>query len=178
MRIIAGKYKGLKIIAPTDLPVRPTTDQAKESLFNILDNQFYFPDLKVLDLFCGTGNISFEFCSRACLEVTAVDNHKNCIQFIKSFIKKNDMNGIQCLQDNVFKFLENPYSQFDIIFADPPYNISNFEILPDLIFNNNWLKEEGIFILEHSSLKKFDNNPYFYSIREYGQSAFSFFKKS
>ena len=178
MRIISGKYKGKRLTAPKKLPVRPTTDMAKEALFNILNNNYYFEDLTILDLFSGTGNISFEFASRGANSVTAVDKNTNCIQYIAKTSKKLDLE-IDVFKSDVFKFLERVKSEFDIIFADPPYNstITEFSTIVKLIFLNELLKEEGLLIIEHSEqtdLSEFSN---FTEKRKYGSSVFSFFKK-
>ena len=147
MRIISGLYKSRKIIAPKNLPVRPTTDMAKESLFNILNNHFYFDDISVLDLFAGTGNISYEFASRGTEQITCVDQDFGCIKFINETAEKFKM-PIQTIKSDVFKFLEKTSMQADVIFADPPYSFSvgQFSKIPELIFQNNILLEGGILI--------------------------------
>lgn len=178
MRIISGKHKGRNLIAPKKLPVRPTKDMAKESLFNILNNSYYFPDLKVLDLFAGTGNISFEFASRGVDDILAVDVHSGCIQFIEKTTDLLEMN-IRTLKSDVFTFLQRNTEQFDIIFADPFYDmdIADFEKLPQLIFENNLLLEDGVLIIEHSNKTGLEHLPHYDNSRKYGGSVFSFFKK-
>ena len=176
MRIISGTYKGRKIIAPKKLPVRPTTDMAKEALFNILNNRFYFDELNVLDLFAGTGNISYEFASRGCQNIIAVDKNFGCISFIDKIADEFDM-PIQTIKSDVFRYLENCSNQFDLIFADPPYNFTQdtFNELPKLVFNNNLLEENGMLIIEHSSHTDLSKCVNFSFSKKYGSNVFSFF---
>jgi len=147
MRIISGLYKSRKIVAPKNLPVRPTTDMAKESLFNIINNLYYFQDISVLDLFSGTGNISYEFASRGTEQITSVDQDFGCIKFINQTAEAFDM-PIQTIKSNVYKFLEKTNMQFDVVFADPPYNFPDeqFAKIPELIFQNNIIIKKGLFI--------------------------------
>lgn len=177
MRIISGQYKSRKIVAPKNLPVRPTTDMAKESLFNILNNLFYFDDILVLDLFAGTGNISYEFASRGTESITCVDQDFGCIKFINQIAEKFEM-PIQTIKSDVFKFLEKSTLQSNIIFADPPYNFSEelFSKIPEQVFLNNLLLDDGILIVEHSKhtdLSKLENFSY---SKSYGGNMFSFFE--
>ena len=141
MRIISGEFKGRRITAPKKLPVRPTTDMAKEALFNILNNQFYFDEISVLDLFAGTGNISYEFASRGTLQILAVDENYGCIKFINETAKDFEM-PISTIKSDVFKFLEKFEPKTDIIFADPPYNFRQINFLKflNLVFQKNYLK--------------------------------------
>jgi len=178
MRIISGKHKGRHLIAPKKLPVRPTKDMAKESLFNILNNSYYFPDLKVLDLFAGTGNISYEFSSRGVGDVLAIDAHTGCINFMDKTVTLLDMN-IRTIKSDVFSFLERNTEKFDIIFADPFYDmeLSNFEKLPQLVFENDLLLEDGVLIIEHSNRTSLAEFPNYKNSRKYGGSVFSFFEK-
>jgi 16S rRNA (guanine(966)-N(2))-methyltransferase RsmD len=178
MRIISGKHKGRNLQAPNKLPVRPTKDMAKESLFNILNNNYYFPDLKVLDLFAGTGNISFEFSSRGVNDVLAIDTHSGCIEFIDKTVALLDMK-IRTLKSDVFTFLGRNKEQFDIIFADPFYDmeLSDFEKLPQLVFGNELLLEDGVLIIEHSNRTSLADLPHYKNSRKYGGSVFSFFEK-
>ena len=140
MRIISGKHKSKRITAPKKLPVRPTTDMAKEGLFNILNNSYYFEDLAVLDLFAGTGNISYEFASRGSTDIIAVDADYGCVNFINQTSKELDL-GISTIKGDVFKYLESTKGKFNIIFADPPYNIpfEDFCKIPELVFAQNML---------------------------------------
>lgn len=179
MRIISGLYKSRKISAPKNLPVRPTTDMAKESLFNIINNLYYFDDVSVLDLFAGTGNISYEFASRGTEQITCVDQDFGCIKFINQTAAKFEM-PIETFKSDVFKFLEKTSLQANIIFADPPYSftLEQFSKIPDLIFEKDILMEGGILIVEHSKhtdLSKVKN--YTYS-KSYGGNVFSFFENT
>ncbi|GAA4808816.1 16S rRNA (guanine(966)-N(2))-methyltransferase RsmD [Litoribaculum gwangyangense] len=177
MRIISGLYKSRKIIAPKNLPVRPTTDMAKESLFNIINNLYYFDDISVLDLFAGTGNISYEFASRGTNNITCVDQDFGCIKFINQTAEAFYM-PIQTIKIDVFKFLEKSTLQVNIIFADPPYNFSDvqFAKIPELIFQNNLLLEDGILIVEHSKHTDLSSLINFSYSKSYGGSVFSFFE--
>lgn len=174
MRIIGGRLKGLRIQAPANLPVRPTTDLAKEALFNILYNQFDFESLKVLDLFSGTGNISIEFASREVADITSVDRHKGCILFLKSMIQKHGLQQVKPVQADVFKFLGMETETFDLIFADPPYDLPQLTLIPEKVFERKLVKPGGYLIVEHPSMKKLDH-PCLTETRVYGSSAFSFF---
>lgn len=178
MRIISGTHKGRNLQAPKKLPVRPTKDMAKESLFNILNNSYYFPDLKVLDLFAGTGNISYEFSSRGVEDILAIDAHAGCIDFIDKTAKMLDM-GIRPFKSDVFAFLQRNTEQFDIIFADPFYDmeLSDFEKIPELVFEKNLLLAEGVLIIEHSNKTSLDHLPHYSNSRKYGGSMFSFFEE-
>ncbi|MEL1240189.1 16S rRNA (guanine(966)-N(2))-methyltransferase RsmD [Flavobacterium flavipallidum] len=177
MRIISGKYKGRRINPPKGLPVRPTTDMSKESLFNILNNHFNFDGLKILDLFAGTGNISYEFASRGSEPITSVDGDFGCVKFIKQTAAEFDF-PIAAVKSDVFKFLEKCNTSYDIIFADPPYGLdqSIFEKVVLLVFENNILNEEGMMIIEHSKHTTLDQLPNFSFQKSYGGSIFSFFE--
>ncbi|SHJ28349.1 16S rRNA (guanine(966)-N(2))-methyltransferase RsmD [Flavobacterium haoranii] len=177
MRIISGKYKGRRLIAPKKLPVRPTTDMAKESLFNILNNHFNFSELRILDLFSGTGNISYEFASRGAKPITSVDADFGCINYIKKISTELDFD-ITTIKSDVFKFLERSNSSYDIIFADPPYHLSQeqFESIITLIFENELLEEDGMLIVEHSKDMKLDHMMHFSFSKHYGGTTFSFFE--
>ncbi|MCR8667748.1 16S rRNA (guanine(966)-N(2))-methyltransferase RsmD [Aestuariibaculum sp. M13] len=177
MRIISGSLKGRKIIAPKKLPVRPTTDMAKESLFNILNNTFYFDSISVLDLFAGTGNISYEFASRGTSQITCVDQDFGCIKFIKQTADSLNI-PIQTIKSDVFKFLEKASMQTDIVFADPPYNFpdEDFAKIAELVFENDFLLEEGVLIIEHSKHTDLSQVKHFSYAKNYGSSVFSFFE--
>ena len=179
MRIISGKHKSKRLQAPKNLPVRPTTDMAKEALFNILNNLYYFHNLTVLDLFSGTGNISYEFASRGTENIVAVDAHYGCIKFINKTSKELNL-SINSYKSDVFKFLEKTNLKFDIIFADPPYNleIEQFKRIVDLVFDNNLLNDEGILIVEHSKHTKLNEHELISYSKKYGGNMFSFFKNS
>ena len=177
MRIISGKHKSRRLQAPKSLPVRPTTDMAKESLFNILNNTYYFDNISVIDLFSGTGNISYEFGSRGTETIYAIDAHFGCIKYINETAKILDL-SINTFKSDVYKFLEKTSIQGDVIFADPPYNFEEEQFLKivDLVFEQNILKEEGVLIIEHSKhtdLSKHKNHIY---DKRYGGNVFSFFE--
>lgn len=177
MRIISGIFKGRRIQAPKNLPVRPTTDMSKEALFNILNNQFIFADLKVLDLFSGTGNISYEFASRGSKPITAVDGNFGCVQFIRRTASEFDMD-IHPIKSDVFSFLEKAKTSFDVIFADPPYDLpqKDFEKIAELVFEKEVLNDDGVLIIEHSKHTKLDHMGHFSYQKNYGGSVFSFFE--
>lgn len=177
MRIISGKHKGRRITAPKNLPVRPTTDMSKEALFNILNNHFNFHDLKVLDLFSGTGNISYEFASRGSKPIISVDGDMGCVNFIKKTASELDLD-ITAIKSDVFAFLEKNKNTYDIIFADPPYNLDQkeFEKVIQLIFEHELLDEEGMLIVEHSKHTKLNHMSNFSFDKNYGGSVFSFYE--
>lgn len=177
MRIIGGRLKGIRFNAPESLPVRPTTDMAKEALFNILYNTYDFDSCDVLDLFCGTGNISFEFASRGINKVTAVDKHSGCVYWVKSVIQKYGLEQIDVQKGDVFKFLEQHKTAYQIIFADPPYDLPTIPLIPELVMKNNLLTDNGMLIIEHPSLLKLNNLAGYTETRRYGNSSFSFFEK-
>lgn len=176
MRIISGTHKGRRLIAPKRLPVRPTTDNAKEALFNILNNRYYFDELKVLDLFAGTGNISFEFASRGALDLTCVDAHAGCIKFIYKIAQELGF-PIQTIRQDVFQYLEAVQAKFNIIFADPPYafDVSQFETIVNTVFERELLLEEGALIIEHPKHTDLSGLKHHLESRRYGSSVFSFF---
>ncbi|MBO6880065.1 RsmD family RNA methyltransferase [Winogradskyella sp.] len=177
MRIISGLYKGRKIQAPKKLPVRPTTDMAKEALFNILNNQYYFDEISVLDLFSGTGNISYEFASRGTEQIVAVDANYGCIKFINETAENFEM-PIRTTKSDVFKFLENSKQQHTIIFADPPYDfeVELFSKIPQLVFQNKLLEDNGSLIIEHSKHTDLSHIDHYSHSKSYGGNMFSFFK--
>lgn len=175
MRIIGGKLKGRNINPPANLPVRPTTDLAKEALFNILYNQFEFENIRVLDLFSGTGNISLEFASRGVPDVIAVDRDFGCFNYLKKTSKELGLESIQAFKADVFKFLDLESEPYDLIFADPPYDLAQIPEIAKKVFDKNLVKPGGLLIVEHPSMKKLDNHPNFKEQRKYGSSSFSFF---
>jgi 16S rRNA (guanine966-N2)-methyltransferase len=176
MRIIGGKLKGLRLNPPKNLPVRPTTDLAKEALFNILLNQIEFEDISVLDLFSGTGNISMEFASRGAAQVTSVDRTQQCVYYLKDTARQHGLTQIQTFKADVFKYLDMETEQYDLIFADPPYDLNKIPEIPKIVFNKNLLKPGGMLIVEHQSMQNLSNHPAFVEQRKYGHSSFSFFK--
>ncbi|MFH4969129.1 RsmD family RNA methyltransferase [Gaetbulibacter sp. M240] len=177
MRIISGIYKSRKIQAPKNLPVRPTTDMAKESLFNILNNLYYFDAVKVLDLFSGTGNISYEFASRGTENITCVDDHYGCVKFINETAEKFEM-PINTVKSDVYSFLEKTNQKHDIIFADPPYDFpqEQFVKISTLVFQNDLLETDGVLIIEHSKHTDLSKEAHFSYSKGYGHSVFSFFE--
>ncbi|NVK53654.1 MAG: RsmD family RNA methyltransferase [Flavobacteriaceae bacterium] len=177
MRIISGKYKGKRITAPKNLPVRPTTDLAKESLFNIINNLYYFDAISVIDLFAGTGNISFEFASRGTETIYSIDKHFGCVKFIHNTAKELEL-PIQAYKSDVYKFLEKTTLKADIIFADPPYNFEeeSFLKIVELVFAKELLNEEGILIIEHSKHTDLSSHNNFQYAKRYGGNVFSFFE--
>lgn len=179
MRIISGKYKGRRIIAPKKLPVRPTTDQAKESLFNILRMRYNFSDLKVLDLFSGIGSLSLEFSSRGVEDITAVDNFYGCVKFLQKTSDDLEAN-IHVIKNDVFSFLKHHSRSYDLIFADPPYEfeVEQFQQIIDLVFEHELLTENGVLILEHSKHTQLPSHPHFTEERKYGAAVFSFYEKN
>lgn len=178
MRIISGKYKGKRLIAPSKLPVRPTTDMAKEALFNIINNRFYLNEISVLDLFAGTGNISFEFASRGTEHIIAVDRYYGCVKYIDKVARELDL-PIHAIKSDVFSYLEKVNTKHDLVFADPPYDFSTeqFDKIIALVFDNELLNEEGVLIIEHSKHTDLSENEYLQETRKYGGSVFSFFEK-
>lgn len=179
MRIISGKQKGRKISAPKKLPVRPTTDMAKEALFNILNNTYYFDAISVTDLFSGTGNISYEFASRGTSQIYAVDADFGCVKFINGISKEFDFN-INVIKSDVYKFLEKSSLQTDVIFADPPYNFEADQFLKivNLVFERSLLLDDGVLIIEHSKHTKLAEHPKFSYSKKYGGNVFSFFENA
>ncbi len=192
MRIISGTHKGRRINPPKSLTVRPTTDFAKEGLFNVLNNHIDFEGLKVLDLFCGTGNITYEFASRESNHITSVDDNYQCCEFVKKTIADFKMTQVKVIKSDVFSFLKKTASAvvpllfqkgaggcFDIIFADPPYEmeLEKFELIPELIFSKNLLQPEGMLIIEHGLRTDFSKHELFLEHRKYGNVNFSFLRK-
>ena len=178
MRIISGTHKGKRLTAPKNLPVRPTTDFAKEGLFNILHHRLDMHESTVLDLFSGTGNIAYECASRGAERVTAVDGHYGCVKFISETADQLDFD-IVAIKSDVFKYLSKTKEQFSFIFADPPYNfeLEQLSNIVQIIFENNLLKEEGFLIIEHTKHTDLSTVPHYEESRRYGGSVFSFFPK-
>ena len=177
MRIIGGKLRGKTIMPPQGYKARPTTDFAKEGLFNILNNEYEMEGLQVLDLFGGTGAISYEFASRGASRVYCVEMLPLHANFIKSQAAKFGMDNLTVVRHNVFEFLDICREKFDIIFADPPYALKELGEIPNMILSGNMLKEDGIFIFEHGKDYDFSQHPQFVRHIAYGSVNFSFFKK-
>ncbi|BAX81347.1 16S rRNA (guanine(966)-N(2))-methyltransferase RsmD [Labilibaculum antarcticum] len=176
MRIVSGTHKGRRISPDKNFKARPTTDLAKENLFNVLNNIIDFEDLKVLDLFSGTGSISYEFASRGAGKVMCVEKNHNHFSFIQKTIKELKFEQIQAVKSDVFRFLRNFPQKFDLIFADPPFEMKSLETIPELVFEKELLTEDGILIVEHGSTNDFSTHPNYYDKRVYGSVNFSFFK--
>ncbi|KOH45173.1 RsmD family RNA methyltransferase [Sunxiuqinia dokdonensis] len=177
MRIVGGIHRGRQFSPGKNFKARPTTDMAKESLFNILTNQVDFEEIKILDLFAGTGSISFEFLSRGCTDITTIEFNYQHHQFIRSVVQKlNATKEIRAIKGNAFSYCEQTTEKFDVIFADPPYDHPRFKEVPALIFNNELLNENGLFILEHSKYFDFSEMKEFQESRHYGSVHFSFFR--
>ena len=177
MRIISGFHRGKRILAPKKLPVRPTTDRSKEALFNILQHQFDWENTSALDLFSGTGSISYEFGSRGAKEIIAVDQNKMCNDFIRKTSERLELN-IKAIKMDAIKYLSTISKSYNLIFADPPYHHKTHQYISliEIIFDNNLLKKEGLLIIEHSSQKKLESHPRFSQSRKYGSNVFSFFE--
>ncbi|WP_235295710.1 RsmD family RNA methyltransferase [Portibacter marinus] len=178
MRIISGTFKGRKFYPPANKwPTRPTTDYAKEGLFNILMNEIDFEETKMLDLFGGTGNHCYEFISRGCKDVTYVDKFGPAVKFVHQIaLELGVSQHIQIVRSDVFKFLKNTNDVYDYIFAGPPYPLPNLDEIPDKIFEAKVLSKEGIFVLEHNPNHNFENHPCFVKSRNYGSTIFAFFQ--
>ncbi len=175
MRIIAGSLRGRRLNPPANLPVRPTTDMARESLFNILNNYVDYEDCSVMDLFAGTGAVTLEFVSRGAREVTAVDINAQCTDFIKQATTQFGVRNVHVVRADVFDLLKRANRRFDIVFADPPYALADLAQLPDLVFGAGVLTDDGIFVLEHPREYSFEEHPHFWQHRAYGKVNFTFF---
>ncbi len=176
MRIVSGKYKGRLIKPPKNFKARPTTDFAKENLFNILNNNFDFTELSVLDLFSGTGSIAYEFASRDCISITSVESNFKHQMFIKKTIDDLGLKNIRTIKSDAFRFVKSCHDQFDIIFADPPYDLKEIKSIPEFIFSQNILKENGWLIVEHGDKTNFSKEKGFLEVRKYGGVNFSIFE--
>lgn len=177
MRVITGKYKGRHFDVPRTFKARPTTDFAKENLFNVLKGYLDWEEAPTaLDLFSGTGSITLELLSRGCSRVISVEKDRLHYGFIRGFLEKlGDEAGVPVCGD-VFKYLERCNEQFDFVFADPPYQLSNIDELPDLVMARGIVKETGLFVLEHGKTNDFSQHPNFMEHRSYGSVNFSFFR--
>ena len=175
MRIISGSHRGKQIHPPAGMKARPTTDQAKEGLFNILIHRFDLEELDVLDLFAGTGSITYEFASRQTRTVVAVESDPKQYKFIRKTVGELGFENTTPIRGDVFRYLRHPYQSFDLIFADPPYDHPRLAELPDLVFSTEILAKDGWFILEHPRHLTFTAHPRFLSLRRYGGVNFSIF---
>ena len=177
MRIIRGKYKTRRYKFPKGFPSRPTTDYAKEGLFNILEHQYPNSELKILDLCAGTGNISIEFLSREAGTVLAIDKNYSAIKHMKSVVKELGCeNEMTIYKAEIIKFLEKTELKFDLIFADPPYTYEYHAKIAELVFERNILNEDGVLIIEHGRETKLEEVAHFDFSRMYGNVHFSFFE--
>ncbi len=177
MRIISGLRKGKKIVAPSNLPVRPTTDFAKEALFSIIQNHFDIEEISVLDLYAGTGNISYEFASRGALDIVSIDSNQACVNFIAKTALQLEFYQIKALKTDALHFLRTSRIQRDIIFADPPFDDDITKKIPEIVFEEQLLNAYGWLIVEHSSRISFGDNELLFDMRKYGSVCFSFFKQ-
>ncbi|HUS87357.1 MAG TPA: RsmD family RNA methyltransferase [Bacteroidales bacterium] len=178
MRIISGKYRGRRINPPTGFKARPTTDFARESLFNILSVRYTFEELSVLDLFSGTGCVGIEFASRGCPRVDMVENNFRHFSFIRKTLSTLDLPGSRVFHSNVKSFIKGADITYDIVFADPPYDLEWLGDIPALILESGILNDSAVFILEHPKNLHFGNHPNFSEHRKYGNVNFTFFTLS
>jgi len=176
LRIIGGKYRGRRIDPPSNFKARPTTDFAREGLFNILNNRIDFETSSVLDLFSGTGSISYEFASRGAAQVHLIDKDPKHIAGIKRIINDIGFENIRTIHIDVRAYLKTCSVKYDVVFADPPYDLKWLKELPDMVTGSGVIKEDGFFILEHPKALSFSNHPQFFEHRNYGGVNFSFFK--
>jgi 16S rRNA (guanine966-N2)-methyltransferase len=177
MRIIGGELKGRRFSVPTHFPVRPTTDFAREALFNILNNRVDYQSGSVLDLFCGTGSITLEAWSRGCRDITAVDKHAGCCKYLAQLIQRFDLKGIKILKEDALLAVNRSTRKFDLIFADPPYDYPQYAELVNLLMSKDLLNDEGLVVIEHSAATKPENWPGYENTRQYGSVNFSFLSK-
>ena len=178
MRIITGKYKGRHFDIPRSFKARPTTDFAKENIFNVLTGYIDFDGATALDLFSGTGSISLELASRGCAHVISVEADRDHHRFIQQCIQKLQDPAVTAIRGDVFRFVKSCKQQFDFIFADPPYALEELKTIPSLVFEKNLLKEDGVFVFEHGKNDSFTDHPNFVEHRSYGSVNFSIFQAS
>ncbi|MBO5603009.1 MAG: 16S rRNA (guanine(966)-N(2))-methyltransferase RsmD [Prevotella sp.] len=176
MRIITGIYKGRRFDIPHTFKARPTTDFAKENIFNVLNSYIDFEGTTALDLFAGTGSISLELLSRGCQQVVSIEKDRDHHAFIRQCVQKLGADNSVVIRGDVFRYIKSCSQQFDFVFADPPYQLTELTQIPDLIFEKGLLKEEGIFVLEHGAQNDFSNHPHFVEHRKYGSVNFSIFQ--
>jgi 16S rRNA (guanine(966)-N(2))-methyltransferase RsmD len=177
MRIIGGDHGGRKFHPPAKIPARPTTDVAKEGLFNTLQNSLDFEGLKTLDIFGGTGSISYELASRGATDLTIVERDKKTVLFIKATIEQLHFDNFKVMPMEVFKFLEQCREQYDFIFAGPPYALKEIDEIPVKIFERQLLNPAGVFVLEHTPRNNYEQHPNFEKVKNYGTTLFSFFRQ-
>lgn len=177
MRIVGGIYRGRRFYPPKNFEARPTTDFAKENIFNVLNHRILWEQCSALDLFAGTGSIGFECVSRGCCQVVSVEKNPLHTQFIRSVEKQLKIDNMRIYTADAFRFIASCKSQFDLIFCDPPYNHPQIETLPELIIEKNMLSNGGVLVMEHSKNNQFDHLPLFVEKRTYGSVNFSIFEK-
>lgn len=178
MRIVGGKYRGRVINPPRNFRARPTTDFAKENLFNVLGNLLDFEQCDVLDLFAGTGSIGYEFASRGARSVTSVEINPVHYEFIRRTAAQLGLEAFYPVKANVFRYLKSCRKQFDVVFSDAPYDLEGSEEVVREVLGGDLLRPEGLFVFEHSKAKNFSEHPAFWQLRSYGSVQFSFFKKA
>ncbi len=176
MRIIGGSHAGIRLQPPTGLPVRPTTDMAKEALFNTLQHRIDFDGIQALDLCAGTGNVTLEIASRGAAHITAVDIHSKCIQYINATAKRLEMAAVKGIRADVLKFIASCKDKFDFIFVDPPFEMPQLPDIPRRIFDGGLLKPGGWLVLEHATTRKIPAHAGLAETRKYGYSSFSFYQ--
>jgi len=176
MRIISGSLKGRKFSVPSHFPVRPTTDYAREGLFNVLQNRIDFEDSKILDLFTGTGSIALECWSRGSRDITAVDKHFGCCQFLKKMKNELALDGLNIVKSDALGYVKRQAESFDLIFADPPYNFDGYVEILNHIMTSSCLSADGMLILEYDKHNNFSDSPYFVEEKVYGNVRFAFFQ--
>ena len=176
MRIITGQFKGRHFDIPRTFKARPTTDFAKENIFNVLNGYIDFDGITALDLFAGTGSISLELVSRGCKEVVSVEKDRDHARFIADCMKKINAENDILIRGDVFRFLKSCHQKFDLIYADPPYALPALDTLPDLVFEHDLLAADGVFVFEHGKHNDFSAHPRFKEYRNYGSVNFSIFR--
>lgn len=176
MRIITGQFKGRHFDIPRTFKARPTTDFAKENIFNVLNGYIDFDGITALDLFAGTGSISLELVSRGCKEVVSVEKDRDHARFIADCMKKINVENDILIRGDVFRFLKSCHQKFDLIFADPPYALPELDTLPNLVFEHDLLAADGVFVFEHGKHNDFSAHPRFKEHRNYGSVNFSIFR--
>jgi 16S rRNA (guanine(966)-N(2))-methyltransferase RsmD len=177
MRIISGTRKHYKLGFPPNVKLRPTSDFCKEAIFNIMALYFDFEEMEVLDLFAGSGGISFEFASRGARKITAIDNDYNCVNYIRSEASNMNFANFNCSKQDALKFLHYTNEKYNLIFADPPYNYKYYNKIWEIVFERDIIKPKGWLMLEHSKLNSFSTHPDFLECRKYGDTFISIFNK-
>ncbi len=176
MRIVSGTFKGRRLKVPKNLDLRPTTDFAKEGLFNVLNNQIDLEGITVLDCFFGTGSVSLEFVSRGAKDVISVDINRDSYRFLLKVQEEWDIDNLEVYRSDVFNHLRQDYNKYDLIFADPPFDLEERLTIPDIVFNNELLTENGMLIVEHSRDTDFSQSKNYSHSRKFGSVHFSFFE--